>query len=100
MTWTSQRSREWIAGESTPLNWADDEYLISGTANGTGFNGNTFNVTITQALHIALNCRWIEEGKLEFTPSGKPTRYLNYGSGCDALATVTINGIVFNITLP
>ncbi len=101
MSWNSSRYREWIAGESTVGNWADDEYKITGSVNGTGFAGNSYTLTITQALHIALNCRWIEDGKFEFTPNGRATRYVDYGTGaCDAQATVTINGYSFNITLP
>ncbi|MCX6291118.1 MAG: hypothetical protein NT126_05080, partial [Bacteroidetes bacterium] len=96
MNWTSQRTREWIAGESTIGNWLDDEYLITGSINGTNFSGASFNITITQALHIALSCHWIESGKLEFTPGGKPTRYVDYGYGsppdsCDNQAKVTIS---------
>jgi len=101
MTWNSTRQREWIAGESTTLNWADDEYMITGSINGTSFHGSSFTINITQALHVALGCRWIEDGKFEFTPAGKPTRYVDYGNGaCDNQATVTISGYVFNITLP
>ena len=101
MTWNSQRTREWIAGESTVGNWIDDEYKINGSANGTSFAGNSYSINISQALHISLNCRWIEDGKFEFTPSGKPTRYVDYGTGgCDNIATVTISGYVFNIVLP
>jgi len=103
LTWNSDRQREWTAGESTTglLQWGDDEYMITGSVNGTGFNGNSFTLTITQALHVALNCRWIKDGKFSLDISGKPTRFVDYGSGsCDNDATVTINGFVFNITLP
>lgn len=101
MTWTSQRQREWIAGDTTAI-WSDDQYLITGSASGTTFNGSSFRLTITSALHIALNCYWIKGGTFELIPSGRPTRIVDYGNGvtCDNLATVTINGHTFNITLP
>ena len=40
ITWTSNRTREWVAGESTPI-WSDDEYLITGTASGTAGTSRT-----------------------------------------------------------
>lgn len=99
MTWSSVRNREWISGSNTPLNWQDDEYVITGTANGTNFEGNSFLATITHGLHIEY-CAYITEGTFELTPSGKPTRTFDYGNGtCDALATLTVNGRTFNITL-
>ena len=102
ITWVSNRTREWIAGYTTfgPGNWNDDVYLITGSANGTGASGNTFNATITTPLKRAMNCRWFESGTVDFTPAGKSTRTLDYGgSGCDDQATVTINGNVNTITL-
>lgn len=100
MSWTSNRYRSWIVGENTAMNWWDDEYLITGTASGTNFEGNSFTAVITKALHIDLSCSNITEGTFELTPTGKPTRILDYGSGlCDNAATITINGKVFNITL-
>jgi len=101
MSWVSQRQREWIAGESTTGigNWQDDEYKITGSASGTTFYGSTYTVVITQPLHVALNCRWIEDGKFDLTPNGKPTRSVDFGSGCDNRATVTINGFSFQVIL-
>ena len=99
MTWSSARNREWINGLNTPLNWQDDEYVITGTASGTNFEGNSFLATITHGLHIKY-CPYITKGTFELTPSGKPTRTFDYGDGtCDAFATLTVNGKTFNITL-
>ncbi len=100
ITWTSTRTREWVAGESTPWNWTDDEYLITGTATGTNALGNSFTAATTSALDIKMNCHYIVAGGFQITPSGKATRYVDYGNGtCDDQATVTINGTVYNITL-
>lgn len=99
ITWTSTRTREWIQGELTPT-WFDDVYLITGSANGTNAAGNSFSMAITSALRKEIGCRHIVSGQLTLTPSGKPTRYVDFGSGaCDNQATVTINGNVYNITL-
>ncbi len=99
ITWNSTRTREWIQGELTPT-WADDVYLITGSANGTNAAGNSFTMAITSALRKEIGCRHIVSGQLTLTPSGKPTRYVDFGSGgCDNQATVTINGNIYNITL-
>ncbi len=102
LSWSSQRQREWIAGESTSgINgWLDDQYYITGSASGTNFEGNTFSVNITKKLWIALDCGYVKEGIFELTPGGKPTRTLDYGNGvCDDSATVTVNGSSFGIRL-
>lgn len=102
MTWTSSRIRTWTSGYATGgINgWTDDVYAISGTASGTSFEGNSFTVSITSPLIVDFSCRWITQGRIELTPAGKPTRTLDYGTGtCDGLATVTVNGISFQITL-
>jgi hypothetical protein len=101
--WNSIRQREWLTGESTP-SWLDDTYAITGNASGTSASGNTFTSVITSPLirNMAIGCRkHFTAGTLEHTPSGKATRYIDYGSGaCDDIATVTINGNVYTITLP
>ncbi|MEO8087088.1 MAG: hypothetical protein ABI763_09725 [Bacteroidota bacterium] len=99
MIWNSSRNREWIAGDTTATRF-DDEYLITGNANGTSFAGVNFSANVTQALHIKFPCRWIVEGKFTLTPEGKPDRILDYGNGaCDGDATVTIGDKVYQVTL-
>ena len=99
MDWSSVRNREWISGINTPLNFGDDEYVITGSASGTNFEGNSFTVNITHGLHVE-HCAYITEGSFDLTPTGKPTRTLDYGNGdCDANATLTVNGKTFNIIL-
>jgi hypothetical protein len=107
ITWTSTRDREWIAGSGT-LTWTDDIYLITGSANGTRADGSSFSAAITSPLQIEL-CTMagttyprhrITSGTINVTPSGKPVRVIDYGTGaCDNQATVTVNGNVYNITL-
>jgi hypothetical protein len=101
--WNSTRQREWLSGENT-LSWLDDTYAITGNASGTSASGSSFTSVITSPLirNMAYACRrHFTAGTLEHTPSGKATRYINYGSGaCDDQATVTINGNVYTITLP
>lgn len=97
--WTSNRTREWIIGESTPTR-SDDVYLITGSANGTSAAGVAYTLNITSALRREIGCRHFVSGSYALTPSGKATRYVDFGTGaCDNEATVTINGHVYNITL-
>ena len=101
ITWTSTRQREWIAGENTIGNWLDDVYLVTGSASGTNAHGTTFTAQITTALRRELSCRNFVSGTFTLTPSGKATRTFDFGNGlCDDIATVTINGNVYTITLP
>jgi hypothetical protein len=103
--WVALRKREWLTGEST-LIWSDDKYSVTGTANGTNANGRSFTSVIpsTKPLvrDMSLSCRrHFISGEIQHTPNGKPTRYIDFGSGiCDDQATVTINNKTYNITLP
>ncbi|MFL5766118.1 MAG: hypothetical protein ACJ77K_19395 [Bacteroidia bacterium] len=99
ITWNSNRSREWIAGESTITDPSDDVYSIIGSANGTAANGNGFNVTIYVPLIVAMNCDYIEKGAIALSPFNLSTRYVDFGTGaCDNNATVTINSVSYPIT--
>lgn len=101
LTWTSSRVREWISGYNTQI-WSDDVYEITGSASGTSFTGNSFTATILSPLVIALDCRWIKDGTLEFSPSGKLKRTIDYGypgGGCDKYAQVTIGNGTYVIEL-
>ena len=100
ITWNSIHTREWIAGETTPLNPWDDVYSITGSANGSGVNGNAFDVVINSPLIVALNCAYIEKGTLTLTPQHLSPRVIDFGGGtCDNAATVFINGTIYNITM-
>lgn len=102
ITWTSQRQREWTAGESTGV-WYDDMYSITGTASGTSANGENFTVNITNPLirNMALGCRrHFTQGTVELTPGNRPMRTIDFGTGaCDDIATVTINNHTYTIHL-
>jgi hypothetical protein len=102
LSWTSQRQREWVAGEPTIFNWTDDVYHITGTASGTSFAGVNFSAIITSPLVVALDCWWIKEGVLEFSPAGVQTRVIDYGhlnGNCDRLAQVTIGNNTYIVEL-
>ncbi|MCO6498980.1 MAG: hypothetical protein J5I47_01205 [Vicingus serpentipes] len=87
------------AGETTAT-FVDDTYSISGTTNGTTFEGNSFTATITTNLTLLGSCRWINSGLVNVSPNNKPVRKLNFGSSCDNKASVSIYDITHDIALP
>lgn len=103
INWESTRTREWIAGSATPGDFSDDAYSITGNGTGTTAAGDQVSVNITSPLvrRLEPGCRQhFVSGTIEITPSGKPERILDFGSGsCDNQATVTVNGNTYNITL-
>ncbi len=101
-TYTANRTREWIVGEYTSNNWFDDVYLISGTSSGTTRTGSSYTANTVSPLKKYINFRYITDGTLAFTPSGKYTRYINFGysnGAKDNLAQVTIAGYTFVVQL-
>ena len=103
ITWNANKQREWLAGESTPLIWADDVYSLTGTASGTSAKGTAFSVTVTSPLirKMTLVCRkHFIQGVFDLSIQGKATRTVDYGDGtCDNKAIVTINGKEYSVTL-
>ena len=105
--WTSDRTREWVAGESTTF-WTydssagafllfdgilDDAYAITGSGSGINRDGRNFTVAITTPLHVQF-CGWIPEitsGTYELQPEDLKLRTVDFGDGsCDRTASVTI----------
>jgi hypothetical protein len=99
-TWNSSRIHEWINGENTLNPW-DDEYLITGTANGMTRTGKNYNIVITTPLNVCTCCRWIQSGQLTLTVENHQPIYIDYGStpNCDNIATVTVNGTNYVIQM-
>lgn len=96
----SSRVREWAEGESTILNPFDDVYHITGTANGTNREGRKYNLVVTSALKIKLDCRWVTEGTMEIQPEDLKLRIVDFGDGsCDDLATVKIGKKTYNVNM-
>ena len=92
---------------STPINWAGAVIGITGNASGSRSNGETFSVNVTNQLIRSFDCsptgggHPFIQGTFTYAPAGKATRTFDYGNGtCDDLATLTINGVTYNIILP
>ena len=102
-SWSGNRTRTWQSGYDTP-DPSDDVYAIGGTTTVTRANGRTFTFAIESGspLIVAADCAYIEAGKVDISgPTLAATRILDYGDtpNCDRLATVTINGVTYNIIL-
>lgn len=96
VTWNSTRNRIMTAGASTPLNWTDDVYEISGGASGVTGNGTSYNLTINKNLLIRIGCKYIQDGIITMT-RGSVSYSIDYGTptssnNCDNQATFTMNG--------
>ena len=93
MTYISSRVRTWTSGFNTPIYRWDDTYEITGSANGNHSNGSSFVSNVLSPVVINIGCGFPVSGVIDFTPSGLPTRTIDYGNGtCDLTFTVTVNG--------
>src|SRR5205085_1987992 len=79
---------------------------ITGSAYGTRGNGENFTINVTgQLIRDFGSCNIYGrhpfiQGTFTYVVGSKPTRYFDFGSGaCDLNATVTINGISYNIII-
>lgn len=92
--WLHESIREvaQIEGVSTPRNFLDDEFSITGNASVTNAQGVTRTATIVLPLHKRYTCRWIDKGRIKFQG---PNHFaiLDYGTGtCDNEAVISIDG--------
>ena len=87
------------SGETT-VSVTDDIYTITGSSSGSTFAGNEFTAMIDTDLSLDGNCEWISSGIATVTPENKTPRVLDFGSGCDAAATVTVYSVVNEIVIP
>jgi hypothetical protein len=103
INWNASRTREWVNGNTTYFDITDDQYKITGSANGTGVNNNSFSMEITDTLNVDLGCLpscVIKSGKAKITPNGYADRIINYGDSlCDCNFDVTINGNTYPIVV-
>ncbi|MBC7523763.1 MAG: hypothetical protein H7239_04930 [Flavobacterium sp.] len=98
------RTREIIAGYSTPAVLADNVYQVTGNWTTTFPNTTVQYSTITTPLLVKMSCIAVNkpllvQGVITFVRNGN-TATLDYGNGdCDNLAVFTINGISYNIVI-
>ena len=92
--WLHESIKEVVqtGGVSTPLNFYDDVFSITGRAIVTYANGVSRTATITEPLQKKYACRWIDKGRVKFQG---PNHFaiLDYGNGdCDNKAMISIDG--------
>ncbi len=97
-------------GTQYPIVWTKARIGITGSASGVTAQGRNYNAVITSQLIRDFSCspsaihvhrHPFIQGILEFTPEGKLTRRINYGSGaCDLEATISVGNFTKTITLP
>lgn len=97
-------------GQAVHIIWSKAIVGITGNATGKTASGDNFTANVTSQLVRDFTCspnparpgrHPFIKGTMDFTPGTKAVRHFDYGNGtCDDLATVTINGVVYNITLP
>lgn len=106
--WNSHKILTQLEGLATSTH-QDDVFKIEGSASGKLRRGNLivlWESAILEPLIKRFNCRWIMKGKIKTIRRNLATNspwiaVLDFGSGgCDRLATITINGITHQITLP
>jgi len=102
-TWNSQKTIVQSEGQATPLNLADDVYAVTGKASGSvkiGVQTFQWDATITTPLIKKFTCPWLSKGSITIQHNNTPVGVLDYGTGqCDRKATLTVNGVVIEITL-
>jgi hypothetical protein len=95
ITCSSERVRERLEINGTPLFPYDDTFSIKGSSKGINTKGTTYSMVIdeTNPLIVGNLCPYIQKGKLTITVNSK-TVVVDYGDGsCDNLATATSGGI-------
>ncbi len=97
--WDASMVRTWVTG-SESIFLEDDEYSVSGNAEGIDRNGNAYDLSIVRPVVFSFVCPWIHSGKISVTPSGKSVRFLDYGNGqCDNDASIEIDGFTSSVSI-
>jgi len=101
LTYQADLTRRFVEGNGT-IQWGDDVYEISGTAQGLNIYGNNYAFSIVEPVVKAntLMCRFFNKGILEVQPQGRTFRSIDFGDGsCDKSAIVTIDRKQHNIDM-
>lgn len=98
---TGTRTREMVEGYNTPLEWADNVFLVTGNSTITKKDGTVISSEITSPLRYEKSCAspFPVSGTKTITKNDT-TATLDFGNGdCDRLATLTIDNVTTEITL-
>lgn len=100
--WNATHIHTQTTGLGTPAYHWDDEFDITGNAQGQNSRNGTVNSwtrTITAAVHKKANCRYFDKGAVGLTFNGY-SGSIDFGNGvCDNKATLSYTGGTIDITL-
>ncbi len=100
--WNATHTNTQTAGLGTPNFPLDDEFRITGFAEGQNKRGVrllTWSRLIVNSLQKKFTCRWFGSGTVRITRNGNAA-ILDYGNGsCDNQAIITNGGVTRTITL-
>lgn len=118
ITWTCSRTKELVntndttcyRGQARPIEWSKAIVKLNGNAGGVNARGENYTASATDLVRD-FNCapdpvlrphrHPFISGTIVYTPGNRPARTIDFGNGaCDMMATVTINGHVYTVTLP
>lgn len=103
--WNSTKTITQIEGNGTPFVPIDDVFSIKGESAGTTKRDTLVYQWAARTLPDnplikRFACRWITKGKIAIRRTNSDVAVIDYGTGqCDNKATITINGVVLEITL-
>ncbi len=83
-TWNGNFKSKYVSGDNTPY-LADDEYTLTGDADGVNTKDIAYVITVTEPLMVQTGCQWIKGGIISITADNmKEAATMEYGDGyCD-----------------
>jgi hypothetical protein len=98
--YSANKTIQMTAGSSTPLDFSDDIYSITGNSNFTASDGSSLVSTVTTPLVRAFICKYISAGVISFVYDNSVKGTIDFGDGtCDNAATLVVGSITEQITL-
>jgi hypothetical protein len=101
LVWNSERTRERVDNNGTPLVYWDDNYSITGGSNGINAKGVAYTSVIDSQNPLLIGGGWpfFTKGTVTITTASK-TVVIDYGDGTkDRKATATVDGVTKTFTL-
>ncbi|MCC6371221.1 MAG: hypothetical protein IT236_09475 [Bacteroidia bacterium] len=117
ISWTCNRTKELTntndstcyRGQNKAIIWSRAIVKLNGSASGTNVKGETYSSVATNLIR-SFQCapdalrphrHPFIGGTINYTPANRHARLIDYGNGtdCDFNATITINGVTYNVVL-
>lgn len=98
-TFSGHKSVVQTAGQSTPFDFSDDVYGVTGAKTVASSDNKTIYDSVTTTLVKANACHWVSQGVVSFTYNTVHGTF-NFGTGtCDDLATINVGALSETIHL-